>query len=44
LLADAVGLRWTFAGMGLGVLAVVGVFALTIRRRVAESDRLRDLG
>jgi MFS family permease len=43
-LADTVGLRWTFAGMGLGVLAVVGVFALTTRRRVAESDRLRDLG
>jgi MFS family permease len=42
--ADTIGLRWTFAGMGLGVLAVVGVFALTTRRRVAESDRLRDLG
>jgi predicted MFS family arabinose efflux permease len=43
-LADTVGLRWTFAGMGLGVLAVVAVFALTSRRRVAEADRLRDLG
>jgi MFS family permease len=44
ILADTVGLRWTFAGMGVGVLAVVAVFALTTRRRVAASDRLRDLG
>jgi predicted MFS family arabinose efflux permease len=43
-LADAIGLRWTFAGMGLGVLAVVAVFAFTVRRRVAAADRLRDVG
>jgi hypothetical protein len=32
------------AGMGVAVVASMTVFALTSRRRLAESDRLRDLG
>ncbi len=35
LLADAVGLRWTLAGMGAGVLAVMAVYAVVARRRAA---------
>ena len=37
-LADAIGLRVTFGAMALGVLAVVGVFAVTGRRRLAAAD------
>jgi MFS family permease len=43
-LADAIGLRWTFGGMGVVVLLVMGLFALATRRRLAQSDRLRDFG
>jgi predicted MFS family arabinose efflux permease len=43
-LADVIGLRWTFAAMGGGVVAVVGAFAFFSRGRVAREDRLRDLG
>jgi MFS family permease len=44
LLADAVGLRWTLASMGAGVLAFVVLFAVRGRRRIAGANRLRDLG
>ncbi len=44
ILADAIGLRPTFAGMGVGVLLSVGLFALLGRRRMARTERLRDLG
>jgi MFS family permease len=44
LLADAVGLRWTLASMGAGVLAFVALFAVRGRRRIAGASRLRDLG
>jgi MFS family permease len=44
LLADAVGLRWTLASMGGGVLAFVALFAVRSRRRIAGANRLRDLG
>jgi predicted MFS family arabinose efflux permease len=44
MLADAVGLRWTFAAMGAGVIAVVGLFAVVGRRQVRAVNRLRDLG
>jgi MFS family permease len=43
-LADHVGLRWTVAGMGAGVLALVAVFAVTTRRRLARTAQLLDLG
>jgi predicted MFS family arabinose efflux permease len=43
-LADAVGLRWTFGGMGLAVAVLTGAFAVGSRRRLARSDRLRDVG
>ena len=43
-LADVVGLRWTFAGMGSAVLVVMALFALGSRRRLAADERLRDLG
>lgn len=43
LLADAVGLRETFAGMGTCVLLSVAVFALVSRRHWGHT-RLRDLG
>ena len=36
LLADVVGLRWTLAGMGTGVIAVVTVYAIAHRRRAAR--------
>ena len=42
--ADVVGLRWTFAGMGSAVLVVMALFALGSRRRLAADERLRDLG
>jgi MFS family permease len=44
LLADAVGLRWTLAGMGGLVLVFVGLFAVGGQRRIAAANRLRDLG
>ena len=44
LLADEVGLRWTLAGMGVAVVATVGLFAVRTRRRIAAGSRLRDLG
>ncbi|RFU21511.1 MFS transporter [Geodermatophilus marinus] len=44
LLADAAGLRWTLLGMGAGVVLVVLLFAVRSRRRVADAQRLRDLG
>jgi MFS family permease len=44
LLADAVGLRWTFAAMGSAVVLLVGLYALVGRRRIARVARLRDLG
>ncbi|MGY1595187.1 MFS transporter [Geodermatophilus sp. SYSU D00708] len=44
LLADVAGLRVTLAGMGVGVLLFVLLFALVSRRRVAAATRLRDLG
>jgi predicted MFS family arabinose efflux permease len=43
-LADAIGVRWTFAAMGVGVIAVVAAFAFFSRGRVAREDRLHDLG
>jgi MFS family permease len=43
LLADAVGLRTTFAGMAVGVLLTVAGFTLGSRRHWSQS-RLRDLG
>ena len=43
-LADTIGLRWTFAGMGVAVLLVMGLFALATRGRLAQADRLRDIG
>jgi MFS family permease len=43
-LADMIGVRWTFGGMAVGVLAVVAAFALTSRRWVDASDRLGDVG
>jgi MFS family permease len=43
-LADTIGLRWTFAAMGVGVVAVVGAFSFFTRGRVAREDRLHDLG
>jgi MFS family permease len=36
LLADVVGLRWTLAGMGTGVIAVVTAYAIAHRRRAAR--------
>lgn len=42
-LADLIGLRPTFAGMGVGVLLVVAVFAVRSRRQWDQS-RLLDLG
>jgi len=39
LLADTVGLRWTLAGMGVGVIAVVAVYAVAGRRRSAATHR-----
>jgi MFS family permease len=44
ILADAVGLRWTLAGMGGLVLIFVALFAVRSRRRIASANRLRDLG
>jgi MFS family permease len=44
LLADAVGLRWTLAGMGGAVVLFVLIFVLTSRRQIATAGRLRDLG
>jgi predicted MFS family arabinose efflux permease len=44
LLADAVGLRWTLAAMGVGALAFVVIFAVRGRRRIADANQLRDLG
>ncbi|NEK56288.1 MFS transporter [Geodermatophilus sabuli] len=44
LVADAIGLRWTLTGMGVGVLVFVGLFTVGSRRRVAAASRLRDLG
>lgn len=44
LLADAVGLRWTLGGMGASVVPLVGLFALSARRRIARAAVLRDLG
>jgi MFS family permease len=44
LLADVIGLRWTLVGMGAGVIAVVALYAVVSRRRMAASHRLRDLG
>jgi MFS family permease len=41
LLADLVGLRWTLAGMGTGVVLVVVLYALAGRRRAAARGRLR---
>lgn len=41
LLADVVGLRWTLAGMGAGVIAVVAVYAVVSLRRTAVPRRLR---
>jgi fucose permease len=32
LLADRIGLRWTIGGMGVAVVAVLGVFLLVARR------------
>jgi MFS family permease len=43
-LADAVGLRWTLAGMGAAVVVFVLVFVVRGRRRITAADRLRDLG
>jgi MFS family permease len=43
-LADAIGLRWTFGGMGVVVLVVMALFALTTRGRLTQADRLRDIG
>jgi fucose permease len=43
LLADAVGLRWTLAGMGVAVVVIVLVFAVR-GRRISGASRLRDLG
>jgi MFS family permease len=43
LLADAVGLRWTLAGMGGTVVLIVLVFAVRARR-ISGVGRLRDLG
>jgi len=42
-LADAVGLRWTLGGMGVGVALIVGLYAL-LGRRAIRAGRLRDLG
>ncbi|MGY1743577.1 MULTISPECIES: MFS transporter [unclassified Blastococcus] len=43
-LADAVGLRWVLGAMGLLTLAVMAVFAVVSRGRLARADQLRDLG
>lgn len=43
-LADVVGLRWTLSGMGGLVLLFVMVFVVGGRKRIAATDRLRDLG
>jgi MFS family permease len=42
--ADAVGLRWTLAGMGVAVVLLMGVFTVVSRRWRVSADRLRDLG
>ncbi|MBJ7452035.1 MAG: hypothetical protein JHC71_08130, partial [Blastococcus sp.] len=39
LLADLVGLRWTLFGMGVGVVAVVALYAVAGRRRSAKIHR-----
>ncbi|WP_242473275.1 MFS transporter [Blastococcus sp. TML/M2B] len=39
LLADFLGLRWTLAGMGAGVVVVVAAYALAGRRRTANARR-----
>lgn len=39
LLADLVGLRWTLSGMGVGVIAVVTLYAIAGRRRSAKIHR-----
>src|SRR5215207_1812459 len=44
LLADAVGLRWTLAAMGVAALAFVVLFAVRGRKRIAGTNQLRDLG
>jgi len=44
LLADLVGLRWTFAAMGTAVVLIVALYAMVARRRAAQLGRLRDLG
>ncbi len=43
ILADAVGLRWTLAGMGVVVLGIVTVFT-AVSRRAVRPARLVDLG
>jgi predicted MFS family arabinose efflux permease len=43
-LADAIGLRWTLAGMGLGVVVFVASYALVTRDRMRAAGRLRDVG
>ena len=37
LVADVVGLRWTLGGMGVGVIAVVALYAVAGRRRSARA-------
>jgi MFS family permease len=44
ILADAVGLRWTIAGMAVTVALLTMLFALVTRQQRGRIDRLRDLG
>jgi hypothetical protein len=37
LLADLVGLRWTLAGMGAGVVVVITLYAVAGRRRATRA-------
>ncbi|MDP5181848.1 MFS transporter [Blastococcus sp. BMG 814] len=43
ILADAIGARWTLAGMGVVVVGIVLVFAV-VSRRTRAASRLLDLG
>jgi MFS family permease len=42
LLADVIGLRWTLAGMGAGVIVIVAAYALAGRRRITVAHRPGD--